>query len=72
MYQDVSNSRRLQQLLDIWKSVWKQTSTGKRNKTQQSNKLDKPSTSSQTTKTAKNNKKTTSPKVTDLGKEKSY
>jgi hypothetical protein len=33
--------------------------------------LDKPSTSSQTTKTAKNNKKTTSQKVTDLGKEKS-
>ena len=71
MYQDLSNSRRLQQLLDIWKSVWKQTSTGKRNKKQQSNKLDKPSTSSQTTKTAKNNKNTTSQKVTDLGKEKS-
>lgn len=71
MYQDLSNSRRLQQILDIWKSVWKQSSTGKRNKTQQINKLDKPSTSSQTTKTAKDNKKTISRKVTDLGKEKS-
>lgn len=71
MYQDLSNSRRLQQVLDVWKSVWKQSSTRKRNKIQQSNKLDKPSTSSQTTKTAKDNKKTTSRNVTDIGKEKS-
>lgn len=71
MYQDLSNSRRLQQVLDIWKSVWKQSSTGKRNKIPQINKLDKPSTSSQTTKTAKDNKKTTSRKVTDIGQGKS-